>query len=100
MSRQQGIFTFTKNFEVLNAAPLDARMRIPFYSGLTDNSTVPYPYNGMLVSVISDTISSRNGLYILSDKGTSTTASTLDAIWNIVGGTSITGGTCAICDVV
>jgi hypothetical protein len=93
MSRQQGIFTFTKNFEVLNAAPLDARMRIPFYSGLTDNSTIPYPYNGMLVSVISDTISSRNGLYILSDKGTSTTASTSDAIWNIVGGTSITGGT-------
>ena len=93
MSRQQGIFTFTKNFEVLNAAPLDARMRIPFYSGLTDNSTVPYPYNGMLVSVISDTISSRNGLYILSDKGTSTTASTSDAIWNIVGGTSITAGT-------
>jgi hypothetical protein len=93
MSRQQGIFTFTKNFEVLNAAPLDARMRIPFYSGLTDNSTIPYPYNGMLVSVISDTTSSRNGLYILSDKGTSTTASTSDAIWNIVGGTSITGGT-------
>ncbi len=98
MSRQQGIFTFTKNFEVLNAAPLDARMRIPFYSGLTDNSTIPYPYNGMLVSVISDETavngtSARNGLYILSDKGTSTTASTSDAIWNIVGGTSITGGT-------
>jgi hypothetical protein len=93
MSRQQGIFTFTKNFEVRNAAPLDARMRIPYYSGLTDNSTIPYPYNGMLVSVISDTVSAKNGLYILSDKGTSTTASTSDAIWNIVGGTSITGGT-------
>jgi hypothetical protein len=98
MSRQEGIFTFTKNFEVRNAAPLDARMRIPYYSGLTDNSTIPYPYNGMLVSVISDETavngtSARNGLYILSDKGTSTTASTSDAIWNIVGGTSITGGT-------
>jgi len=93
MSRQQGIFTFTKNFEVRNAAPLDARMRIPYYSGLTDNSTIPYPYNGMLVSVISDNIPARNGLYFLQDKGTSTTASTSDSIWSIVGGTSITGGT-------
>ena len=93
MSRQQGIFTFTKNFEVRNAAPLDARMRIPYYSGLTDNSTIPYPYNGMLVSVISDSNSARNGLYFLQDKGTSTTASTNTSIWTIVGGTSITGGT-------
>jgi hypothetical protein len=93
MSRQQGIFTFTKNFEVRNAAPLDARMRIPYYSGLTDNSTIPYPYNGMLVSVISDSNSARNGLYFLQDKGTSTTASTTASTWSIVGGTSITGGT-------
>jgi hypothetical protein len=93
MSRQQGIFSFTKNFEVLNAAPLDARMRIPYYSGLTDNQSIPYPYNGMLVSVILDNVSARNGLYFLNDKGTSTTASTSDSIWTIVGGTSITGGT-------
>ena len=93
MSRQTGIFGFTKNFEVLNAAPLDARMRVPFFSGLTDSESIPYPYNGMLVSVISDSNSARNGLYFLQDKGTSTTASTTASTWSIVGGTSITGGT-------
>lgn len=93
MSRQTGIFGFTKNFEVLNAAPLDARMRVPFFSGLTDSESIPYPYNGMLVSVISDNIPARNGLYILKDKGTATTAATTASIWEVVGGTSITGGT-------
>ena len=64
MSRTIGTFEFPANFEVKKQAPLDARLTTPLLSELTDSS-LPFPYKGMVVAVTDDTSSSNNGLYQL-----------------------------------
>ena len=64
MSRTIGTFEFPANFEVKKQAPLDARLTTPLLSELTDSS-LPFPYKGMVVAVTDDTTSSNNGLYQL-----------------------------------
>ncbi len=66
MSRTTGTFEFPANFEVKKQAPLDARLTTPLLSELTDSS-LPFPYKGMVVAVTDDTTSSNNGLYQLTD---------------------------------
>lgn len=67
MSRQLGTFNFSGNFETLAAGPLDARTVVQYVADLT-SSILPYPYNGMLVTVSSETDESRNGVYRLKNK--------------------------------
>jgi hypothetical protein len=64
MNRIKGTFDFPANLEALVAAPLDARATTPLHINLTDGS-IPYPYIGMIVSVIQDTDESKNGVYVL-----------------------------------
>jgi hypothetical protein len=66
MSRTTGTFEFPANFEVTKQAPLDARLTTPLLSELTDSS-LPFPYKGMVVAVTDDSTSSNNGLYQLID---------------------------------
>ena len=63
-NRVPGVFNFSANFEALIAAPLDARGTVVNYSELTDSS-LPYPYLGMVVAVTGDATATNNGLYIL-----------------------------------
>ena len=79
MSRTIGTFEFPANFEVTKQAPLDARLATPLLSELTDSS-LPFPYKGMVVAVTDDTSSSNNGLYRLTDDD----ATQLSA-WELVG---------------
>lgn len=74
MSRQQGFFSLSGNYEPLIAAPLDARTVVGGKSELTQpatwtlaGNTVPYLFNGLLVAVTNDSVASDNGLYILLD---------------------------------
>ena len=89
MSRTIGTFEFPANFEVTKQAPLDARLATPLLSELTDSS-LPFPYKGMVVAVTDDTSSSNNGLYRLTDDD----ATQLSA-WELVGsgggGSSLSG---------
>lgn len=89
MSRVPGVFNFSANFEALIAAPLDARGTVVNYSELTDSS-LPYPYLGMVVAVTSDAITSNNGLYLLT-----ATPATVSGNWFKLGsgGVTITGVT-------
>ena len=64
MSRPTGTFEFPSNFEVTKSGPIDARTVTPFACELT-NSSIPFAYVGMVVSVTEDS-SSNNGLYMLS----------------------------------
>ena len=67
MSRKTGDYAFPSNFECSRDGPIDARMATPLFSHLTDGSSIPFKYLGMLVAITensSDT--SKNGLYILS----------------------------------
>ena len=66
-NRVPGVFNFSANFEALIAAPLDARGTVVNYSELTDSS-LPYPYLGMVVAVTSDATATNNGLYILKGR--------------------------------
>jgi hypothetical protein len=81
--RQLGMFTFNANFEVGFLGPLDARITTPEYSQLTDGS-IPFPYPGMLVAVTSDTDTSKNGVWLLTD--TSASAGSQTSHWSLVGG--------------
>jgi hypothetical protein len=88
--RSPGVFNFSSNFEALIAAPLDARGAVQSYSELTDSS-LPYPYVGMVVAVTSDTGATTNGLYILK-----ATPATVSGNWYKLSegsGTTITGVT-------
>lgn len=64
MARPTGTFEFPSNFEVTKAGPIDARSVTPLACELT-NSSLPFTYLGMLVSVTED-LSANNGLYMLS----------------------------------
>ena len=64
MARNIGTFNFPANFEVNKLGPLDARTVTPLACELT-NSSLPFAYVGMIVSVTEDT-SANNGVYMLS----------------------------------
>lgn len=62
-----GTYDFSANFEVKLVGPLDARSKVDSLSNLTDElMDNSYPYLGMVVSVVNDTIPINNGLYLLS----------------------------------
>ena len=65
MARTTGTFEFPSNFEVTKAAPLDARLATGLLSELTDSS-LPFPYKGMVVAVTDDSTIDNNGVYVLS----------------------------------
>ena len=64
MARPIGTFNFPANFEVNKLGPLDARAVTPLATQLIDSS-LPFAYLGMLVSVTEDT-AEKNGLYMLT----------------------------------
>ena len=72
MSRQQGLFPISGNFETRIAAPLDPRLVANTISNLTDieywksGDNNVYLYKGIAVSVWND-IPDNNGIYILID---------------------------------
>ena len=78
MGRIKGGFNFSNNYELSINAPIDARMRTGFVSELT---SLPARYNGMIVSVVDETTDASNGLYICKDND--------NGLWEQVG-TSIT----------
>ena len=82
MSRNIGTFNFPANYEVNKLGPLDARAVTPLKSELIDSS-LPFPYLGMVVAVTEDT-SPNNGLYLLTSAD-----ATLIASWTKV---EATGG--------
>ena len=89
MSRTTGTFEFPANFEVKKQAPLDARLTTPLLSELTDSS-LPFPYKGMVVAVTDDTTSSNNGLYQLIDSD-DTDINNWERVGTGVGGGTIDG---------
>jgi len=89
MSRTTGTFEFPANFEVKKQAPLDARLTTPLLSELTDSS-LPFPYKGMVIAVTDDTTSSNNGLYQLIDSD-DTDINNWERVGTGVGGGTIDG---------
>jgi hypothetical protein len=84
--RITGAINFSNNFEVLYEGPLDARLATPEYAQLTDSS-IPFPYLGMLVAVTSDVTADNNGVYMLTSANP-----TLEASWTKVGSDPSAGG--------
>lgn len=89
--RITGAINFSNNFEVQYQGPLDARLSTPEFPQLTDSS-IPFPYLGMLVAVTSDENRSggsadNNGVYMLTSAN-----STLEASWTKVGSDPSAGG--------
>jgi hypothetical protein len=93
MGRAIGKLPFPANFEIGYNQPIDARTVIPYFTGLTDNTTIPFPYSGMVVSVVNDS-TEKNGLYFLKkpDAEGQPFASG-QSQWIKIGGDSITGNT-------
>ena len=73
MARNIGTFNFPANFEVTKLGPIDARSQTGLKSELTDSS-LPFAYLGMLVSVTDDT-AENNGLYMLTSADATQAAS-------------------------
>ena len=94
MSRVLGkINPFPANFEVGYNQPIDARTVVPYLTGLTDSLTIPFPYSGMVVSVVNDT-ESKNGLYFLKKPDAEGQPyAGLNSEWIKIGGDSITANT-------
>ena len=87
MARPIGTFNFPANFEVNKLGPLDARAVTPLATQLIDSS-LPFAYLGMLVSVTEDT-AEKNGLYMLTNADATQLLS-----WTKLGeggGTTVTG---------
>lgn len=61
MGRNRGSINQTNNYELTLNAPVDARMMTGLISDLT---SLPARYNGMIVSVTDETDTTLNGLYI------------------------------------
>ena len=61
MGRNRGNIDQTTNYELTLNAPVDARMKTGLISDLT---SLPARYNGMIVSVTDETDTTLNGLYI------------------------------------
>ena len=95
MNRITGSTTISLNVDVLASGPWDARSIIPFYSGLTDNVTLPYPYEGMVVTVYNDSDETKNGIYYCSNKGGNIEFADGTSEWIKAGGGdgTLTGGT-------
>jgi hypothetical protein len=95
MDRITGSTTISLNVDVLASGPWDARSIIPYYSGLTDNVTLPYPYEGMVVTVYDDIDVSKNGIYYCTFRGTNIPFANSEATWEKVGSGegTLTGGT-------
>jgi len=97
LTRTAGVFNFSANFETLVAAPLDARLTVPYLTHLTDGATIPYPYLGMVVAVTSDSTPSNNGIYYCTDIGTVPAFASGTSVWTkLTDGASdtyVTGGT-------
>lgn len=74
MARNKGTFNFAANFEVLNKAPLDARLVVDTKANLISPSIWQDPnsnvwlYKGIVISVVSDPSIENNGLYFLTDE--------------------------------
>jgi hypothetical protein len=90
MNRITGSTTISLNVDVLASGPWDARSIIPYYTGLTDNVTLPYPYKGMVVTVYNDPDITKNGVYYCTNKGTNIPFANSDATWTKVGSDSQT----------
>ena len=84
--RITGAINFSNNFEVLYEGPLDARLATPEYAQLTDSS-IPFPYLGMLVAVTSDATVDNNGVYMLTSANP-----TLVSSWTKIGSDPLAGG--------
>ena len=95
MNRITGSTTISLNVDVLASGPWDARSIIPYYTGLTDNVTLPYPYKGMVVTVYNDPDITKNGVYYCTNRGTNIPFANSAATWSSVGGNgqSITSNT-------
>lgn len=95
MNRITGSTTISLNVDVLASGPWDARSIIPYFSGLTDNQTLPYPYAGMVVTVYNDSDVNNNGIYYCSNKGGNIEFADGSSIWEKVGSGegTLTGGT-------
>ena len=95
MNRITGSTTISLNVDVLASGPWDARSIIPYFSGLTDNQTLPYPYVGMVVTVYNDSDVNNNGIYYCSNKGGNIEFADGSSIWEKVGSGegTLTGGT-------
>ena len=70
--REKGVASYSGNFEVQKAAPLDARQNVPTVAELilaatwTANDGIVYAYKGMFTVVNSDTTPANNGLWWLT----------------------------------
>lgn len=83
MARNVGNFEFANNFEVLKAAPLDARLVVGKFSDLAD---LPLAYKGMVVSITND--GGDNGLWTLEGSDPSVTSNWTKIVPVPAGGTS------------
>ena len=95
MARVRGSIPFSSNYEASISKPMDARMLVPSYDDLLDNTNwltsknTPCCFNGMLVAVANTTDTSKNGLYMLFDKeNTRRPDVSIDANWIKIGETS------------
>lgn len=74
MARNTGTFNFSANLEVKKQGALDSRLVVGTYADLTatatwaDGDNKVWLYDGMIVSVTSDSDSSKNGVYMLVNK--------------------------------
>ena len=92
-----GITPWSTNFEAEIAAPFDARLTTPEYPQLADSS-IPYPYPGMLVAVTNDEDRAgggdiaNNGIYLFTASASKSAADS-QADWTKIstdGGVTIT----------
>lgn len=95
MARVRGSIPFSSNYEASISKPMDARMLVPSYNDLLDNSNwltsknTPCCFNGMLVAVANTSDTSKNGLYMLFDKDNTRKPNvTIETNWIKIGETS------------
>lgn len=95
MSRVRGSIPFSSNYEATTNKPMDARMLVPTYGDLLENSNwvtsknAPCCFNGMLVAVADMHDTSRNGLYMLFDPTNNRRPNvTIEENWIKIGETS------------
>lgn len=95
MARVRGSIPFSSNYEASISKPMDARMLVPSYNDLLDNSNwltsknTPCCFNGMLVAVANTSDTSKNGLYMLFDKDNARKPNvTIETNWIKIGETS------------
>jgi hypothetical protein len=80
MARDNGLLNLSANFEVQNAAPLDARQKTALKADLINAGTFGvYPFVGMLVSVFGDS-EANNGVYVLKALPSTTEANWLKIV--------------------